>query len=72
VIAASLIHEAIKDEDKSHYLAIALLVAVGIHGLYDYSILSSGGRSAGCIVILIVSVGWAWRVARKSRRAIVT
>jgi RsiW-degrading membrane proteinase PrsW (M82 family) len=72
VIAASLIYEAIKDEDKSHYMAIALLAAVGIHGLYDYSILSSGGRSAGGIVILLVSLAWAWRVARRSKQAIVT
>ena len=65
-IASSYIFVAVTDQAKSHFLAIAVLVATFFHGLYDYLIMSSGGRSYKYIFVLAFVISWAWRIARQN------
>jgi RsiW-degrading membrane proteinase PrsW (M82 family) len=62
VIASSYVFEGLRDEAKSHYLAVAVLIATAFHGLYDYLIMSSGGRTASYIFVLVFAVSWAWQL----------
>jgi RsiW-degrading membrane proteinase PrsW (M82 family) len=62
VIASTYVFEAVKDQAKSHYLAIAVLVATVFHGLYDYLIISSRGRSYQYLFVLTFVIAWAWRL----------
>ncbi|MCX7313734.1 MAG: PrsW family glutamic-type intramembrane protease [Alphaproteobacteria bacterium] len=70
VIASSYVFEALRDEAKSHYLAVAVLAATMCHGLYDYLIMSSGGRSYRFIFVLAFVVAWAWRLAPTKQRTL--
>jgi protease PrsW len=63
VIASTYVFEGVTDEAKSHYIAIAVLVATIIHGLYDYLIISSRGQSYQYLFVLGFVVAWAWRIA---------
>jgi RsiW-degrading membrane proteinase PrsW (M82 family) len=65
VVAAYFIHTAVTDEKKSHYLALAVLVATAIHGAYDYLVLSTGGRSFSFVFVLCFVIAWAWRIIHK-------
>jgi RsiW-degrading membrane proteinase PrsW (M82 family) len=66
VVAANFIHAAIKDEQRSHYLALAVIVATAIHGAYDYLVLASRGRSYTFVFVLCFVVSWAWRIIQKN------
>ena len=61
VIASYFIHSAIEDEQRSHYLAVAILLATALHGAYDYLLLSSRGRSYAFVFVLcfVVALGSA-------------
>ena len=69
VIASYYVFESLHDEAKSHYLAIAVLVATFFHGLYDYLIMESRGTSMRFVFVLAFVVAWAWRLAPKIRQA---
>lgn len=69
VIASSFVFESLRDEEKSHYLAIAVIVATLFHGLYDYLIMSSGGRSFAYLFVLAFVVAWAWRITQARQTA---
>jgi RsiW-degrading membrane proteinase PrsW (M82 family) len=62
IVSAQFIFVARQNSEKSHYYAIALLVATGIHGLYDYLIMASRGRSFAFLFVLGFAVAWAWRI----------
>ena len=68
VIASYYVFESLHDEGKSHYLAIAVLVAAFFHGLYDYLIMESRGRSLSFVFVLAFVVIWAWRLSRKIQK----
>jgi hypothetical protein len=50
------------DRENAYYYAIALLVATAIHGLYDYLVMASGGRSFAFLFALGFVIAWAWRI----------
>ncbi len=67
VIASNFIFEGLQDEEKSYYLALAIIVATFFHGLYDFSIINSAGHSSSSIYILVFVVLWAYRIQRRLR-----
>jgi RsiW-degrading membrane proteinase PrsW (M82 family) len=62
-VSAHFISIARKDGHRSHYYAIALIVATAVHGLYDFLIIASRGRSLAFLFVLGFVVAWAWRIA---------
>ncbi len=67
VIASSYVFKGVSDEAKSYCLAIAVLIATIFHGLYDYLIVSSGGRSFRFVFVLAFAIAWAWRLVPARR-----
>jgi RsiW-degrading membrane proteinase PrsW (M82 family) len=62
VVSAHFIFMARQDREQSYYYTIALLVATSIHGLYDYLIMESRGRSFAFLFALGFVLAWAWRI----------
>jgi len=61
VVAAKFISIA-RQREQHQYYAVALLVATGIHGFYDYLVMASRGRSFSFVFVLGFVVAWAWRI----------
>jgi RsiW-degrading membrane proteinase PrsW (M82 family) len=71
VVTAHFLLKARRGAQYSHYIAVAVLVATCIHGLYDYLIIASRGRSVSFLFVLGFAVSWAWRIisSATARRA---
>ena len=67
VITAHFLIKTRKGDDNLHFLAIAVIVATSIHGLYDYLIIESRGHSFSYLFVLGFAISWAWRIVSAAK-----